>query len=156
MQGIKSVFRRRKNPDRVYLFEEDRRSRNFLRRLYATLGLKHRDRKYQPEKFNQVPKLSSFSTRPNISPPQSTSCNTNFIPDITDLEDLDLEIIDLDIEVPRDESLGEQEEPLPLIIGFEYPEEEMPVWFHFGYGCDPPELEFSWLRFFGFKSDHFV
>jgi hypothetical protein len=71
-------------------------------------------------------------------------------------EDLELEEIDLEQEVERDESLGDQEEPLPLIIAFEYPEEEMPVWFHLGYGCDPPQRHFSWRRFFGFRSEHFV
>ena len=154
VQEIKSAFRRRKNPDRVYLYEE-RRSHSFFRRFLNKFGIKQRDRKYHPEKF-QFSDVSSVSIRAKTSHPRAVQSRVNDSDPAVFEEDLDIEIIDLEVEVPIDETVGEQEEPLPLIIGFEYPEEEMPVWFHLGYGCDPPELEFSWLRFFGFKSDHFV
>ena len=157
VQKIKSVFRYRKNPDRVYMIEEDTKPRIFATRFYKALGLKPRDRKYNPEKFdpvlNPLPQISSS----HIALPTKAIPNNPSNLDTSEFDDeLELDIIDLEVEVPRDASLGDQEEPEPLIIAFEYPEEEMPVWFHLGYGCDPPEVEFSWLRFFGFKSDHFV
>ena len=149
MKGIKSSLCRRKNPDRVYLYREKDMARSIFRKLTQAIGLKSKDKKYHPEKFqHSVSTSSSNSTKSGVMSP---SINT-YVP--TD-EELELEVIEL-VEVPRDESEGEQEEPLPLIIAFEYGEEEMPVWFHFGYGCDQTEVEFSWLRFLGFKSDNFV
>ena len=157
VQKIKSVFRYRKNPDRVYMIEDDTKPRNVVNRFYKALGLKPRDRKYNPEKFdpvlNPLPQISSS----HIALPTKAIPNNSSNLDTSEFDDeLELDIIDLEVEVPRDASLGDQEEPEPLIIAFEYPEEEMPVWFYLGYGCDPPEVEFSWFRFFGFKSDHFV
>ncbi|XP_063682162.1 uncharacterized protein LOC134817019 [Bolinopsis microptera] len=99
--------------------EDDRKSRNFLSRTSKALGFKPRKRKYNPDKFDHI----------------------------SDFEDeLDLEIIDVEVEVPRDDKLGDQEEPEPLIIAFEYPEEEMPVWYtsikalSFGGAAEEPLL----------------
>ena len=157
VQGIKSVFCRRKNPDRVYMMEDKRKPRNFLSRSLRALGLKPRKRKYNPNKFDHISGAPLAKIQPQPVVPTKVCSYISLDTDDSDFEDeLDLEIIDVEVDVPRDDKLGDQEEPEPLIIAFEYPEEEMPVWFHLGYGCDPPEVEFSWLRFFGFKSDHFV
>ena len=154
VKSFKSVFCRR-NPDRVYVMEDTRKPQNLLTRCMKALGFKPMERKYNPDEFNHRSD-PSFSDELTASQNKIVP-NCNILLDTDESEDdLELDIIDLEVEVPRDESLGDQEEPLPMVIAFEYPEEEMPVWFHLGYGCDPPEVEFSWLRFFGFRSDHFV
>ena len=143
---IKSVFRYRKNPDRVYMIEDGTKPRNVVTRFYKALGLKPRDRKYNPEKFdpvlNPLPQISSalwvLPTKAISNSP--SNLNTSEFDD-----ELELDIIDLELDVPRDASLGDQEEPEQLIIAFEYPEEEMPLWFHLGYGCDPGHPRLSFL-----------
>ena len=53
VKDIKSVFRRRTNPDRAYQIETDQKPRDLLERFSRALRLKHREEKYFLNTFDQ-------------------------------------------------------------------------------------------------------
>ena len=106
-------------------------------KFYSALGcinLPKRE-KYQPEEFTDI-----FS-KPEI---KSTSCNQldNFPKDGTiytsiletkEVEEMEIETIILDGDLSPDEAQGEQEYPLPMLIAWEFTEEDEPKFFYLGY-----------------------
>ena len=49
------------------------------------------------------------------------------------VEEADLETITLDGDISSDETEGEQECPLAMLIAWEFPEEQVPQFFYLGY-----------------------
>ena len=130
VKSLKSVFRRkRRNPDRVYVFDPDVEEFNYRKswflRFYSALGCISlpKPQKYYPE-FTDV---FQEPLRPKTpAPPVCESC--------TEFDESDIELIELGDDILPVESEGEQEDPLHMIIAWEYPEEQMPVFHYLGYG----------------------
>ena len=129
--SIKNIFRRKKNKDRVYVYDEDHVNEvsyklPWFLRFYAAMGciVVPRPTKYYPE-FDDVFIDNSIPARTESTVLVGSNNNMSdqdfFSPDFED----DLELIDIsqDIEPNKDE--GEQFEGWrgPL-IGFRYKEEE--------------------------------
>ena len=114
---------RKKRSDRVYVYDEEveayRRSR--FARFYGALGFIHvpRREKYQPE------------VRVRESPLPLPSRSTSVEGEEWEVEGV--EVLTLEGDLPPRTEEGEQLEPLPVIIAWEYPEEQMPVFLDFHY-----------------------
>ena len=133
---LSSFFRRKRNRDRVYVYDPDLehyRTSWFLR-FYSALGCINipQPEKYQPGEFTNIfssTEDKETSTTPSFQNLQSTSGSGNLLED----EDEDLEVITLGEDLPPVESEGDQDYPLAMLIAWEYPEEEMPKFFYLGY-----------------------
>ena len=138
---LKSIFRRTKNNDRVYIYEYDeesgRQHRSTFHKFFSAIGIarKAKRQKYDPLKFSDSsPSPSSPDNSPSSpSPPPNvqTITPTNVYDDI-DLEDR-LELMTLGDDLPPNPLYGEPWDPLAIVIAWEYPEEEMPVFLDFHY-----------------------
>ena len=142
---LKSIFRKEKNNDRVYIYKEEsgHQNRSTLHKFYSAIELarKPKRRKYNPLKFA----FNSLSPSSPDNSPSSPSLPHNLQTqaprnrsrcDDVDLED-GLEVITLGDDLPPNPLDGEPWDPLAIVIAWEYPEEEMPVFldFHYmGYG----------------------
>ena len=135
MKTLKKVSKtlRRKKSDRVYVFDEEveayRKSR-FIR-FYSAIGFIHAPKreKYDPEKFPST----AQSPRPRSPRPRSprprSPCNTIR----PEQEEEEVEVVTLGRDLPPRPEEGEPWDPLPVIIAWEYPEEDMPVFLDFHY-----------------------
>ena len=135
---LSSFFRRKRNRDRVYVYNPDLeqyRTGWFLK-FYAALGCINipTPEKYQPGEFMDIfsctdnEDASSISSFQTLQPAFGSANNMDEVE-----EDQDLEIITLGEDLPPVESEGDQEYPLAMLIAWEYPEEEMPKFFYLGY-----------------------
>ena len=133
---LTSFFRRKRNRDRVYVYDPDLehyRTSWFLR-FYSALGCINipQPEKYQPGEFSDI--FSSSDNKDGSTSPsfQTLQPAVGSGSDIDEIEE-DLEIITLGEDLPPVESEGDQEYPLAMLIAWEYPEEEMPKFFYLGY-----------------------
>ena len=133
---LTSFFRRKRNRDRVYVYNPDLehyRTSWFLK-FYSALGC---IRIPKPEKYNPGDFTDIFSSTSNQDTSNSLSFQTlqptlESGSDMDDIEE-DLDVITLGEDLPPVESEGDQEYPLAMLIAWEYPEEEMPKFFYLGY-----------------------
>ena len=112
-------------------------NKSWFLKFYSALGcinLPKRE-KYNPDYFTDI--FSSSTTN-------NTTCSQhdNFQKQGTTdrgymeteiVEETDLETITLDGDFSSDETEGEQECPLAMLIAWEFPEEQMPQFFYLGY-----------------------
>jgi hypothetical protein len=141
---LSSLFRRKRNRDRVYVYDPDLehyRTSWFLK-FYSALGCIHlpRPEKYNPDEFTDIFGLD----KPDVSKKDISTTDPSFQTvkpasetDLVDLNNADLEddldVISLEDDLPPVESEGDQEYPLAMLIAWEYPKEEMPKFFYLGY-----------------------
>ena len=142
MQLIKSVkstvtsfFRRKRNRDRVYVYDPDLEhyQTSWFLNFYSALGCIRlpRPEKYNPDDFTDI----FSSTEPDAKDDSTPSFQKLKTAPETNLDDLeeDIDVIELKEDLPPVESEGDQEYPLAMLIAWEYPEEEGPKFFYLGY-----------------------
>ena len=127
---LKTMLRRRKNKDRVYVYDEEVECihRSAFMKVFSAIGFVHlpKRQKYQPE---TLPKPSKLNTPP-------TTLHTGDM-HLEDVLEEDIEVINLGDSLPPNPLEGQPWDPMAIVIAWEYPEEEMPVFldFHYlGYG----------------------
>ena len=133
---LSSFFRRKRNRDRVYVYDPDLehyRASWFLR-FYSAIGCINipKPEKYHPGEFTDICSTMGQDDISISSAFQTYQPAVGSGSDIDEIEE-DLEIITLGEDLPPVESEGDQEYPLAMLIAWEYPEEEMPKFFYLGY-----------------------
>ena len=134
MKKITKVLRKNK-PDRVYIYDEEVEALHHSKflRFYSALGFIHipKRQKYDPESHNQSsrPSTARPATPHPITSSPAPSCSTLIEEDFEEV----VEVITLEADLPPKADEGDQVEPLPVVIAWEYPEEEMPVFLSIGY-----------------------
>ena len=140
IKKITKVLKKNKS-DRVYIYDEEVEALHqskFLR-VYAALGFIHlpKRQKYNPERHNLKSRPSSANPATFLNPatprPVTSSPAPSFSTMIEEDCEEELEVITLEADLPPKTDEGDQDEPLPVVIAWEYPEEEMPVFLSIGY-----------------------
>ena len=133
-----SFFRRKRNRDRVYVFDSDLEHYNtsWFLKIYSALGCIHlpRPEKYYPDNFTDIcipiePEVTSTPSTPYFQTPKPTPLNNLDELDFIDLED-ELEVMSMEEDLPPVESDGDQESPLAMLVAWECSE---PKFFYLGY-----------------------
>ena len=133
---LRSFFRRKRNRDRVYVYNPDLEyyETGWFFKFYAALGCINlpKPEKYSPGNFTNIFSSTDDEDASTIHSFQNLRSASGSCSSLEDIEE-DLEVITLGEDLPPVESEGDQEYPLAMLIAWEYPEEEMPKFFYLGY-----------------------